>query len=284
MPELPEVETIVRTLVPHLTGRRVADLCLPDPACLEKCSMPLQTALGTLIRSVTRRGKFVVLCLDARDGTVLYLVVHLRMTGRLIVCGGVTPAPQDVERRVRLVLRLADADRGLPVCRLLFSDVRRFGRVFLGDADALAAWPSWARLGPEPLDMDEDAFALAVRGSRAVKVVLLDQHVLAGVGNIYADESLHAAGIRPDTPANMLSQKRKYRLLRELKRILQLSIEECGSSIRDYQDADGNVGAFQNHFHVYGRGGKACPDCGAVLRRIMLGGRGTVYCPRCQRH
>ncbi len=280
MPELPEVETVVRTLRPHAAGRRVLSLDLRDSGCLEKTSLPLERARGAVISAVERRGKFIDMHLESADGPALRLVVHLRMTGRLTAWeGGSVPGP-NVARYLRLALQL---EGGEGPCRLVFSDVRRFGRVFLGTDEGLAAWPSWKKLGPEPLELSEAAFCAAVRGRRAIKSVLLDQTVLAGIGNIYADESLHAAGIRPDTGAGALSEARKCRLLAEIKRLLLLSIQECGSSIRDYQDADGNVGAFQNHFHVYGRGGEACPDCGAKLRRGVLSGRGTVWCPRCQK-
>ncbi len=280
MPELPEVETVVRTLRPHAVDRRCAALELPDPSCLEKASLPLDRAAGALVRAVDRRGKFIVMRLDAADGARLHLAVHLRMTGRLTAWeDGAGPGP-DVAKHVRLVIRL---EGGKGPCRLVFSDARRFGRVFLGTDEGLAAWPSWRKLGPEPLEMTGEAFCAAVRGRRAVKSVLLDQTVLAGIGNIYADESLHAAGIRPDMAADALPEAAKRRLLVEIRRLLLLSIQECGSSIRDYQDADGNVGAFQNHFHVYGRAGEPCLDCGTKLKRVVVSGRGTVFCPRCQK-
>ncbi|MDO5537115.1 MAG: zinc finger domain-containing protein, partial [Desulfovibrionaceae bacterium] len=174
-------------------------------------------------------------------------------------------------------------ESGAASCGLVFNDARKFGRIFLGSRTELESWPSWSRLGPEPLTMGREAFAAALKGRRAIKAVLMDQTVLAGVGNIYADESLHAAGIRPDRPASEISTARRHRLHDELVRLLLLSIEECGSSIRDYQDADGNVGAFQNHFAAYGRGGQPCRRCGATLVRTVLGGRGTVYCPKCQK-
>ncbi len=131
--------------------------------------------------------------------------------------------------------------------------------------------------------MGEDAFVQAMKGKRAIKKVLLDQTRLAGVGNIYADESLFAAGIHPSSNADSVPQEKLCLLYRELCRILRLSIEECGSSIRDYQDADGNVGAFQNYFAVYGRKGEPCKKCGRPLERTEIGGRGTVFCTHCQR-
>ena len=146
----------------------------------------------------------------------------------------------------------------------------------------LERWDFWCSLGPEPLDMGPGELGPRLRGGRAIKAALLDQTVLAGIGNIYADESLFRAGIDPRRPAGELSEAEADRLRRAVQEVLRESIAQCGSSIRDYRDANGNVGAFQNTFFVYGRGGQACRRCGSTLEKSRIAGRATVSCPRCQ--
>lgn len=290
MPELPEVETVVRTLAPHVLMREILSMDEVQP-CRVPESLPCSKAVGYTVAEVFRRGKFIVARLAGKDARKeceeLFWVTHLRMTGSLMAYEGAMRESEAAHpgKYTRCVIELgsraeiADGDG----CRVLFNDVRTFGRIFLGNRKALEEWSSWKKLGPEPLSMGEDAFAKAIRGKRTIKSVLMDQHVIAGIGNIYADESLFAARIHPARTADSLSVEDKKRLYAELVRLLLLSIEECGSSIRDYHDANGNVGAFQNHFMVYGRGGEACHSCGARLKKIVLNGRGTVYCPRCQK-
>ena len=137
-------------------------------------------------------------------------------------------------------------------------------------------------LGPEPLEMKADDLSARLSGKRPIKTALMDQKVIAGIGNIYADESLFAAGISPLREAGSLSGAESRRLLSVIQAVLRRSISQCGSSIRDYRDADGNAGAFQNTFKVYGKGGQACSKCGHILQKTRLGGRATVYCPSCQ--
>ena len=168
--------------------------------------------------------------------------------------------------------------------RLFFDDVRAFGLLLAGTPETLARWSFWRELGPEPLELTASAFAACLsQKNAAIKAVLLDQKVLAGVGNIYADESLFAAGIDPRRKASTLSLAKRNRLLQCLKNVLRCSIEQCGSSIRDYRDANGNVGAFQNSFAVYGKGGEPCSVCGRPLEKVRVAGRGTVFCPHCQK-
>ena len=286
MPELPEVETVVRTLAPHVLKRKILSMDEVRP-CRVPESLPCSKAVGFVVAEVFRRGKFIVARLERAGCEELFWVTHLRMTGSLMAYEGAMRESEAAHpgKYTRCVIELgsraeiADGDG----CRVLFNDVRTFGRIFLGNRKALEEWSSWKKLGPEPLSMGEDAFAKAIRGKRTIKSVLMDQHVIAGIGNIYADESLFAARIHPPRTAYSLSAEYKKRLYAELVRLLLLSIEECGSSIRDYHDANGNVGAFQNHFMVYGRGGEACHSCGARLKKVVLNGRGTVYCPRCQK-
>lgn len=139
------------------------------------------------------------------------------------------------------------------------------------------------KLGPEPLEMSADEFVRRLRGRRQVKTMLLDQTVIAGIGNIYADESLFRAGIHPAAPADRLGDERKRKLFDALQYVLRLSIRECGSSIRNYRDAEGNAGAFQNSFAVYGRAGEKCVRCGSVLKKITIGGRTSTFCEKCQK-
>ena len=294
MPELPEVETVVRTLRPHVEGREILSMTEVQH-CRVPESLPCSAVQGYTVREVFRRGKFIVCRLERAGEEDIFWVTHLRMTGSLMAyegdgreCEAAKPG-----RYTRCVLHLGAAGtqgtagtadtQGQEDCRVLFNDVRTFGRIFLGRQKELQAWSSWKKLGPEPLTMGAAAFVAAVKGRRAIKAVLMDQTVLAGIGNIYADESLFAAGILPSRTADSLSVGDKERLYAEIVRLLNLSIAECGSSIRDYHDANGNVGAFQNHFMVYVRGGSPCLHCQGQLEKVTLNGRGTVFCPTCQK-
>nr|BAF45151.1 formamidopyrimidine-DNA glycosylase [Nitratidesulfovibrio vulgaris str. 'Miyazaki F'] len=202
------------------------------------------------------------------------LGVHLKMTGRLFVYGPEV-APNT---HTRVVFGLDDGNR------LFFDDARKFGYVrALSDAD-LATWDFWRSLGPEPLEIAAPDFAALFRGRRGrIKALLLDQTVIAGIGNIYADESLFRASIRPDAQAGELSPERLCVLHGHLVDVLRESIAECGSSIRDYRDAHGDAGAFQNRFRVYGRSGQPCVACGRALTTGKVAGRTTVFCERCQK-
>ncbi|WP_353116687.1 DNA-formamidopyrimidine glycosylase family protein [Nitratidesulfovibrio sp.] len=202
------------------------------------------------------------------------LGVHLKMTGRLFVYGPEV-APNT---HTRVVFGLDDGNR------LFFDDARKFGYVrALSDAD-LATWDFWRSLGPEPLEIAAPDFAVLFRGRRGrIKALLLDQTVIAGIGNIYADESLFRASIRPDAQAGELSPDRLRVLHGHLVDVLRESIAECGSSIRDYRDAHGDAGAFQNRFRVYGRSGQPCVACGRILTTGKVAGRTTVYCEHCQK-
>ncbi len=302
MPELPEVETVVRTLRPHIQGKTVLSVQCFGASCLAPASRPPESLCGALVSGVTRRGKYIVIRLE-KDGDKFFLVVHLRMTGRLMAYdrpSSVSPVASSapsassssvttawpeclLDKHARAIFMLGEVQDSTACCAMVFHDVRKFGRLFAGTEEDLQSWPSWKKLGPEPLEMGEEAFVQAMKGKRAIKKVLLDQTRLAGVGNIYADESLFAAGIHPSSNADSVPDASLRLLYRELCRILRRSIEECGSSIRDYQDADGNVGAFQNYFAVYGRKGEPCKTCGRPLERTEIGGRGTVFCSHCQR-
>lgn len=287
MPELPEVETVVRTLRPQVLNARIVGVELLRPSIVLPESLPLDTLCGCRISAVDRRGKLILLRMLSESGRAGgperpdQLVVHLRMTGRLMP----HPAGTPPHAHTRCLFHL-EGPQGPSV--LFFDDVRAFGLLFAATDALLAAWPFWRELGPEPLAVPPDALArqLAPRfaGRRgAVKSLLLDQGVLAGIGNIYADEALFRAGIDPRRPAQTLDDQALLRLCRALQEVLRLSIAQCGSSIRDYRDANGNVGAFQNSFAVYGRGEEPCHTCGRPLEKARIAGRATVFCPHCQR-
>ena len=323
MPELPEVETIARTLRPHVQGCVITNAQVLRATSQHPLSLPLENLCGCRIAEVGRRGKLLLLQLDAshaenaavRGCKDLRLAVHLRMTGRLMtyapktapgphtrcVFDLSTPASQVETQKnndsahggnALLTPRQGEQDQLKDTApdahdgprRLFFDDVRAFGLVLAGTPEIFDRWPFWSELGPEPLSLTPKNFAKSLGGRKsAIKAVLLDQKILAGVGNIYADESLFAAGIDPRRKAADLTRDQMDRLLKALQDVLLLSISQCGSSIRDYKDANGNAGAFQNTFAVYGRGGQPCKNCGRPLEKARVAGRGTVYCSQCQR-
>ncbi len=274
MPELPEVETVRRTLSGPLLGRRIERVRLAAfPGVIGDGPPDLFAALvcGRTVTGCRRRAKYLLLDLD--DGTVL--MIHLRMTGQV----GIERAGAPPLRFEHLALELDDG------FELRFSDQRKFGRVL--HLDATAAQALEARFGPEPLESRFTASwleqALARRPGK-LKSVLLDQDVVAGLGNIYADEALFRARLHPERPANGLSSDEVRRLHRALRTVLGEGISHRGTTFSSYRDASGREGENQRNLRVYGKGGRAdCPRCGFPLDRIVVGGRGTSLCPRCQR-
>ncbi|MGI6208225.1 MAG: bifunctional DNA-formamidopyrimidine glycosylase/DNA-(apurinic or apyrimidinic site) lyase [Anaerolineae bacterium] len=269
MPELPEVETVARSLRPHLTGAVIRQVEVLDcmvihaPAPTE-FSRSLE---GRRITGISRRGKHLLLALD--DGR--HLIVHLGMTGQLLLFDPAAEPP----RFARVKLALEDG-------RILwYADMRKFGRLTLTD-DVAGALES---LGYEPFAPELDAGLLQSRlvGRRCpIKSLLLDQRVLAGLGNIYADEALFEAGIHPCTPAGALSLEEADRLLGSVRTVLARGIANRGTTISDYVDGQGQAGSNQAQLRVYGRGGQACHRCGCTIERIRLSGRSTCFCPACQ--
>lgn len=277
MPELPEVETIVRTLRPKVRGSVITGSTLLRASALAPQSLPLKKITGCRIDDVVRRGKLILFRLAPGEASPQHVIIHLRMTGALLP-QMITAKPQAATRCV-FDLRTPDGSER----RLFFNDVRAFGQILIADDAMLAAWPFWAELGPEPLGMDNAAFAARLAGKKsAIKAVLLDQRVLAGIGNIYADESLFRAGISPRRKACDLTPPQRRRLLSAIHQTLTLAIAQCGTSVRNYRDANGDAGAFQNFLAVYGRGGQHCLICGRILEKMRVAGRGTVFCPNCQ--
>ncbi len=274
MPELPEVETIVADLRPHLVGRTIerAELAFPTIVRHPEPEQLIDAVIGLRIESVERRGKYILIGLA---GDVL-LVVHLGMTGHLTIVDPATP----LEKHTHVVFFLDDGKQ------LRYRDPRRFGRLLLGTHDALLTSGKMPRLGPEPIDPDfaADELYRTLRRRRApLKAVLLDQRAIAGVGNIYADESLHRARLRPGRLSNTVSKQSARRLHESLRESLRIAIANRGSSVATYRDAWGEMGAQQEKLLVYGRAGRPCLTCGRPLRAVQIAGRTTVYCTNCQR-
>jgi formamidopyrimidine-DNA glycosylase len=262
VPELPEVETVVRTLGPHLSGRRIVSATFTSRFVTPGNRRKLAARLAErTIQTVHRRGKFIVIQLD--QGT---LTVHLGMTGKLLMDGDVGDYTHGV-----FVL-----DGGV----LVYDDPRQFGRIEWSEAAPRRV----ARLGPEPLEIGFEQFRARLRKRKSrVKPLLLNQAFLAGMGNIYVDEALFAAGIHPLAIAARLSAPRAARLYQAIRDVLTLAIEHRGSSISDYVDADGERGGFQLLHRVYGREGEPCLTCGTAIKKIVVGQRGTHFCPTCQK-
>ena len=273
MPELPEVETVRRRIAPLVEGATIAGAEIVDPRLTRPVSPSLvaDALVGERIAAVERRGKYLLW----RLGSGRTLVVHLRMTGSLLhFPAGDLPA--DAYRRATLAL-----DTGAAVG---YRDVRRFGTWELLDEGHLRPYLA-SRLGPEPLGPSFTSARLAriVAGRRApIKAVLLDQRRIAGIGNIYADEALWRARIHPRRPAGELDAAEIARLHRAVRAALRRGVELNGSTLRDYVTPDGEGGGMQHEFHVYGRLGEPCDRCGRPIERIVVGGRGTWLCPRCQ--
>jgi formamidopyrimidine-DNA glycosylase len=271
MPELPEVETTRRGLERLLVGQRVRAAVVREPRLRQPVPRRLRQLLaGAMIRRLDRRGKYLLI--DCGTGT---LVVHLGMSGRLwVVTDGAAPTPHD---HFDLVLENGTVVR--------LRDPRRFGLV-LWQAGEAAAHPLLARIGPEPLSGDFDGAVLhaATRNrSAAIQHVLMDSHVVAGLGNIYANEALFRAGISPRIAARRLNRARCDELAAAIRETLELAIAAGGSSLRDYVASNGMAGNYQSQFLVYDRAGEPCQRCGARIREIRQGQRSTFYCPRCQK-
>ena len=290
MPELPEVETIAADLRPHLVGRTIVrcELAFPTIVRHPEPEVFVDSVAGMRIDSVGRRGKYILLRLDGHAppaasaatsplawGGVL-LVVHLGMTGQRRLFDPAAP----LEKHTHAVFSLDDGKD------LRYRDPRRFGRLLLGTEDALLSAKKMPRLGPEPIDPDfaaEELYQRLKRRRAPLKAVLLDQAAVAGVGNIYADESLHRARLRPSRIASTVSKQSARRLHEAMRESLLVAIANRGSSVDTYRDAWGEIGGQQEKLLVYGRAGEPCFTCGRPLSSVRIAGRTTVYCRRCQR-
>jgi len=294
VPELPEVETIVADLRPHLVGRTIVrcELAFPTIVRHPEPEQFIDAVTGMRIESVDRRGKYILIRLNGHAhpapappappappphewGGVL-LVVHLGMTGQLRLVDPITP----LEKHTHAVFSLDDGHH------LRYRDPRRFGRLLLGTEDALLAAKKMPRLGPEPIDPSfaaEELYRRLKKRRAPLKAVLLDQGAIAGVGNIYADESLYRARLRPTRIASTVSRKSAQRLHDSLRESLVTAIANRGSSVDTYRDAWGETGSQQEQLLVYGRAGEPCFSCGRPLSAVRIAGRTTVFCRRCQR-
>ena len=271
MPELPEVETTVRGLATFLEGERITrvqvnrpDLRRPFPADL------VQVMTGATVNALSRRAKYGLIHLD-RDATMIF---HLGMSGRWRI----DPETPDTHDH----LLLETADHCFALC-----DPRRFGSVDLVETPMLDAWPQFAALGPEPLGpgLTPAHLKAALAGkTQSIKLCLLDQRIVAGLGNIYVCEALWRAGIRPTKPAGKVTGAQLARLVPAIIAVLEASIRDGGSSLRDYARPDGELGYFASSFDVYGRTDEPCRnDDGGTIQRIAQGGRSTWFCPICQK-
>ncbi|MDY7000513.1 MAG: bifunctional DNA-formamidopyrimidine glycosylase/DNA-(apurinic or apyrimidinic site) lyase [Thermodesulfobacteriota bacterium] len=271
MPELPEVETIVRGLALELEGVRISSLRLLYPGAVPKDRAAFKRQVpGRTITRVWRRGKLLLIELSPP----LYLAFHLKMTGRLFLAGkNAAPDPH-----TRIVFNLDNEKK------LFFQDMRKFGYCRAFSPKGLGEWDFYATLGPEPLELGTNEFVGLFSGRRAkIKGLLLNQRLVAGIGNIYADEALFRARIRPDLGAADLDRKRLLQLCRSTREVLKQAIAANGSSIRDYRDSFGRPGSFQDNFQVYGKSGQPCPVCGTSLSRTKVAGRTSTWCKHCQR-
>ena len=283
MPELPEVETVRRGLAPVMEGQRIAlaqvnrpDLRWPFP---DRMADRLTCAL---IERLRRRSKYILADLDTGET----LLIHLGMSGRMLISGAMLgefhhdhPAPA---KHDHVVLHMGQG------ARITFNDARRFGAMDLMGTEAAPAHWLMRDLGPEPFanDFNEDYLVARLRGRNTpIKSALLDQRIVAGLGNIYVCEVLHRAGIHPARKAGRIAAARVAALVPLIRQVLEEAIAAGGSSLRDYRQADGELGYFQHGFAVYGREGERCvtPGCDGTVARIVQSGRSSFFCPRCQR-
>ena len=265
MPELPEVETIVNELKPLVEGKTFQAIEIYETRSIEGSRKTFSTALkNKRINRLFRRGKYI--CFSLENGS--HVTVHLRMTGKLL---------QKPEKKDKKYLRAKFVFREkIP---LYFVDMRIFGKIKL--------WPKGETLlpalGPEPLDSQIVFKVLkSLKSVRFIKTILLDQHVLAGIGNIYADEALFAAGIHPRAQLSHIDEAALKRLSRELPRLLKQAVKNKGTTLSDYQTPDSGIGDHQNFLKVYGREGSGCYTCGKIITRIKINGRSAHFCPQCQ--
>jgi formamidopyrimidine-DNA glycosylase len=283
VPELPEVETVRRGLAPVMEGRTIlaADIRRPDLRWPLPDRMAQRLA-GQRVERLRRRSKYILADLSSGET----LLIHLGMSGRMLVSGAMLgefhhhhPAPAKHDHVV------LDMEGG---ARITFNDARRFGAMDLVATEAVEGHWLLAGLGPEPLGngFDEDYLLARLKGRNTpVKAALLDQRVVAGLGNIYVCEALHRAGISPRRKAGRIAAPRVRALVPVIRQVLAEAIEAGGSSLRDYRQADGELGYFQHTFRVYDREGAPCvtPGCGGTVARIVQSGRSSFFCPACQR-
>jgi formamidopyrimidine-DNA glycosylase len=281
MPELPEVETVRRSLDPFVVGRSVNRVILDTPSVW--CGAGPDAIAGLTVTRSARRGKYLLFFLAPTHaaGTAYWLVVHLRMTGRLTLQDAPEPARKHTHVRIEL-----DGET-MPPIWLIFQDTRRFGRFSLYPAQSADQLPAaLPRLGPEPLEPSFGAELLARQLSGHsrlnLKAALLNQAIVAGIGNIYADEILFASRLSPQRLAGSLDDAETARLADAVRSVLLRAVDLCGTTLKDYVDGWNRKGSFQHCLMVYGRSGQPCRRCGLAVQKKKLAGRSTHWCPACQ--
>lgn len=273
MPELPEVETIVGGLKLELTGKKVKEFVFLSPHLKKKqppSALSPDSYRGKRIKEIWRRGKRIIISFDSHEG----LLIHLKMTGQLYLAN----PDQPVDKHTHARLRFSGMKK-----ELRFRDIRKFGYLNCLKIAEIKEKVS-AELGPEPLEIEFGDFSRLLKqyGKKRIKSWLLDQKIIAGIGNIYSDEMLFRAGINPERPAGQLWEEEARKLYRAMKALLRQAIKLKGSSVSNYVDLFGEKGEFQKVHRVYGKEGELCPHCRTAIRRKKINGRSSFFCPVCQ--
>lgn len=273
MPELPEVETMVRDLNARVIGRTITEVRTPFTGTIRypETREFVERVTGSTITSIWRRGKYAVFEVDSGDA----LIIHRGMTGSLLLRPGDAP----LEPYVRLIFGLDDGTE------LRFDDARKLGKAFVMRSDGGERVMPWARMGPEPLSPSfTQAYLTSALAKRTapIKSLLLNQEIVAGLGNIYVDETLFRARIHPRRPARSLAEDDVARLYASIRHTLASAVDGRGTTFSSYRDLEGRRGSFQDTLSVFRKGGEPCPTCGTPIDRIVVGGRGTHFCPVCQ--
>lgn len=274
MPELPEVETIVRGLQQEVIGSRIVGVIVREDMLLANRDQKkfIETIAGRVIKSVKRRGKYIIIGLSGNYS----LVIHLRMTGKLLI----KPSEAGFDKHSHVIFRL-EGDRDLR-----FNNIRKFGRIYVVEGDNWQQAGSLSELGPEPLahDFTVDKFKERIsRRTTGIKSLLLKQDFIAGMGNIYTDEALYRAGISPYRSADSLTDKEITALYQAIRKVLKLGIKYNGTTFSDYVNSNGESGEFQEKLQVYQHDGEDCARCHHTIQKDKIAGRGSHFCPNCQR-
>ncbi len=274
MPELPEVHTIVEGLKKSVRNCIIKNVIVKDERLVaypEK-NIFIKKAKNKKIIDVQRRGKYIIICLEKNN----FIIIHLRMTGKLVIKK--TSKPYD--KHTHIIFRLDNKND------LRFNNIRKFGRVYMINENEWDKAGSLNKLGPEPLDEDfqlQDFKKLFKNRKTNIKALLLKQDFIAGLGNIYTDESLFEAGILPDRKADTLDEQELEKLYQAIQKILKKAIKFCGTSFSDYVNIQGESGAFQDKLKVYQKTKKPCPECGSIIKKEKIAGRSSHFCPECQK-
>lgn len=274
MPELPEVETVCRTILPVVKDKTISNCIINYPRLLPKNDVKQfqQDIQKQVIKDLNRRGKYLIFQLESG----LQLIMHLRMTGQLLFCPDAT-SPE--EKHTSAIFNFSDGSQ------LRFIDQRKFGTIYLLNENEWSEVTGLHTLGVEPLspEFNVDKLKQFVNRNRTIKSILLDQKFIAGLGNIYVDESLFRGEIHPNRPGNTLTNVELNNLHQSIIQVLEEAIANQGTTIKDYRTGSGDTGEFQNKLQVYGKTGEPCVNCGQNIERIRVASRGTHFCPQCQR-